>query len=109
MQIEDLSNERVRALLGSRLRASRKSRGLSQTELAERAGLSRPTVSTLERGNDVSLDTFLSVLRALDLLDALDVTVPEAAPSPIRELSQQARRREPVPTPASDWVWGDQR
>lgn len=107
MELDHRSNEQVRRILGERLRALRKSRGLTQTELAERAGLSRPTVSTLERGNDVSLDTFLSVLRALDLLDALNVTVPQPAISPIGELAERPRRGSADASQAT-WTWGDQ-
>lgn len=107
MELDQRSNEQVRSVLGARLQARRKSRGLTQTALAERAGLSRPTVSTLERGLDVNLDSFLSVLRALDLLDALNVTVPEPGVSPMSELRQ--RRATPGAAPAPvDWVWGDQ-
>lgn len=110
MELDHRSNEQVRGILGERLRALRKSRGLTQTELAEQAGLSRPTVSTLERGNDVSLDSFLSVLRALDLLDALDVTVPEPARSPIGELAERSRRGNSrvAPPTSAIWAWGDQ-
>lgn len=111
MHLEQRSNDQVRALLGGRLRALRRSRGLSQTDLAERAGLSRPTVSTLERGKDVNLDSFLSVLRALELLDVLETSVPEPAVSPMAELERLSRRRrvngDPVP-PSSEWTWGDE-
>jgi len=111
MDIEHRSNEQVRALLGARLRAFRKSRGLSQTDLADRAGLSRPTISALERGNDVNLDSFLSVLRAFDLLDALNVTVPEPASSPMTELAQRSSPRDQTSRSSpktNDWIWGDQ-
>ena len=79
---------------------------MTQGELAKRAGVSRSTASILERGHDVSLDTFLSVLRALDLLDALDTAVPEPAVSPIGELGPGT----PVAQPAvsTTWAWGDE-
>ncbi len=79
---------------------------MTQAELASRAGISRSTASILERGNDVSLDTFLSVLRALDLLDALESTVPEPAVSPISELDQPTRDDRTADSP--NWTWGDQ-
>ena len=111
MDLNERSNDQIRAVLGTRLRAFRKSRGLTQADLASRSGLSRPTVSTIERGNDVSLDSFLSVLRALDLLDALDVTVPEPATSPMGELAPRHRRDSTArtATPDTTWVWGDER
>jgi transcriptional regulator with XRE-family HTH domain len=50
----------------------RKLRGLTQAQLADRAGISRDTLSRLENGaGGVSLETLVRTLRALGLLDAL--------------------------------------
>ena len=50
----------------------RKLRGLTQAQLADRAGVSRDTLSRLESGTGgVGLETLLRVLRALGLLDSL--------------------------------------
>ena len=56
---------RLVADAGASIRKLRKSRRLSVVELAERMGKSRDTVHRLERGEDVSLSTFLSALAAL--------------------------------------------
>ncbi len=50
----------------------RKLRGLTQAQLADRAGVSRDTLTRLESGaGGVGLETLLRVLRALGLLDTL--------------------------------------
>jgi len=50
----------------------RKLRGLTQAQLADRAGVSRNTLARLERGDGgVSLENLLRVLRALGILDLL--------------------------------------
>src|ERR1700749_4383230 len=50
----------------------RKLRGLTQAQLADRAGVSRDTLSRLESGTGgVGLETLLRVLRGLGLLDSL--------------------------------------
>src|SRR6478609_11149480 len=50
----------------------RKLRGLTQTQLADRAGVSRNTLARLERGDGgMSLENLLRVLRALGILDTL--------------------------------------
>src|ERR1700743_3172809 len=50
----------------------RKLRGLTQAQLADRAGIARDTLSRLESGEGgVSLETLLRTLRALGLLDLL--------------------------------------
>lgn len=46
----------------------------AQRELAERAGVSRPTVARIERGDDVSTATLAKVAAALGLKVALNVT-----------------------------------
>lgn len=53
---------------GSAVRRARKERGLSQVELAARAGVGRPWLSELETGKRTAeLGRALSVLSALDL------------------------------------------
>lgn len=50
----------------------RKLRGLTQAQLADRAGVSRDTIVRLERGDGgVGIETLLRVLRALGVLDNL--------------------------------------
>ena len=54
------------------VRGWRKLRGLTQTQLADRAGVSRDTLIRLERGDGgASVENLLRVLRALGVLDAL--------------------------------------
>ena len=48
--------------LGTAIRRYRKEAQLSQDDLAERLGVSRMTVSRMERGDAVSLDTAISAL-----------------------------------------------
>ncbi len=52
--------------------AWRKLRGLTQVQLAERAGVSEGTVRRLEDGDGgISLENLLGILRGLGLLEAL--------------------------------------
>lgn len=57
-----------RVAFGLRVRSIRESQGLSQEDLAERAGLHRTYVSSLERGQrNVGLDNILALAAALDV------------------------------------------
>ena len=56
--------------LGSRLKAVRTEAGLTQAELADRAGVSRKTINTVENGVFIP-----STLLALSLARALGTTV----------------------------------
>jgi transcriptional regulator with XRE-family HTH domain len=58
--------------LASAVEAWRKLRGLTQAQLADRAGLNRETLARLESGDGgVSIGNLLRILRALGLLDIL--------------------------------------
>lgn len=54
--------------LGAIIRRQRRSLGLTQGQLGERAGLRQETISLMETGNAANrLETLLAVLAALDL------------------------------------------
>lgn len=59
-----------RAALGQRIRVLRQERGLTQERLAELAGLQRPVVGYLERG-----ERDFGVSHLWDVAEALDVPV----------------------------------
>jgi HTH-type transcriptional regulator/antitoxin HipB len=62
--------------LGHSLKQARRRAGLTQTNLSERLGVARMTISRLERGEPVSLETALAALAECG--DAL-VVVPKFA------------------------------
>jgi transcriptional regulator with XRE-family HTH domain len=55
--------------IGEAIRSSRKAQQMTQAELAEKAGISRPRLNQLESGAifDVRFGTLIAVLTALDL------------------------------------------
>ena len=54
--------------IGTIIQRTRKKRGWTQTQLAERAGLRQATISIIESGEKpAKLDSILAVLAALDL------------------------------------------
>lgn len=54
--------------LGNAIRRARKKRGMSQSELGEKAGLRQETISLIENGNSAAkLETILAVLAVLNL------------------------------------------
>ncbi len=54
--------------LGELIRRIRKERGLTQTELAERANIARGALQKLERGRGtITIETFLKLLHAMSL------------------------------------------
>lgn len=104
--------------LGSRLRRTRLERNLSQSQLADQAGVGRATVQRIEDGESASLTNLIRILRSLELLEGLNQLLPEPTPSPIDQLKRQGRQRQragsprtpgqPQPEPRP-WRWGDER
>lgn len=57
--------------IGTRIRRLRRVRGMSQTELSNKCGISRITISKIECGHTPNISTYT----ALALADALEVSV----------------------------------
>lgn len=93
--------ERLLAELGENIRLARRRRGLSALLLAERAGMSRPTLRAIERGDaGVTLGAVANVLHSLGLeqdlaqlarADARGRELQDAALSPSPRRSKRQR------------------
>jgi len=58
----------IKKVIGARIRSLRKTLGLTQEELAERASLANETISRVERGiQGATLDNYLALAEALDV------------------------------------------
>lgn len=108
-----LADHSLLQAVGQRINQQRLQRNLSQAELAGNSGVSKRTVERIEAGDSIQLSNFMRILRALDLLDGLDLLVPESLPSPIEQLKLRGRQRqrassvrEPEPA-AKAWTWKD--
>jgi DNA-binding XRE family transcriptional regulator len=72
--------------VGERLGALRTARGLTQSEAAERAGLSRNTLYHAERGDNPTLLTVIRLLRVYGRVSALESFLPPPEISPMARL-----------------------
>lgn len=64
--------------LGLLVKAIRKQRGISQTQLAKSLDVSRTTIQNLELGKNFTVDTFLKVIKEMDLLAQLHSEITQA-------------------------------
>ena len=119
MRIEKTStDDAVLAEVGARLQRARLERNQTQQQLADEAGIGVRTLERLESGRGATLTNVVRVLRALDLLDALDRALPPPLASPVERLKLAGRRRRrasgtSAPPPESRpgdeaWTWGDE-
>jgi len=84
--------------LGEHLRTWRRLNGVTQQLLAERAGVSVPTLRTVESGGSVSTDSLARILRALGVLDTVVAAV-DPMNSDVGRLRAGQRLPERVRTP----------
>ncbi|REG88354.1 helix-turn-helix domain-containing protein [Algoriphagus antarcticus] len=72
MDYNQLSDSAILNRLGDFVKHHRMGQNKSQEQLANAAGISRSTLSLLERGEKVNLITLIQVLRVLDKLQWLE-------------------------------------
>ena len=86
-------------LIGSRIREARIKRRMSQAELADKAGISLPQISTIENGRcGMKLHSFIRIIEALQVDELLADCSPkelEAILRIVRELRATMLQRDP--------------
>ena len=114
--IDDMNDEALLQEVGRRIAFLRRSSQIKQEELAERAGISRYALSRLENGaGGIRLESFLSVLRSLNVLNRLSVVLPEPTLTPIQLVELEKKSEGALPKrirtrrSSPDRVWGDGR
>ncbi len=106
------TSDQIEAALCKRLESVRLSRNTTQIQLAKDAGVSPRTIGRLEKGQGVSLDTFIRVLTALRIQQNLEALLPDPTVRPIERIDIGGRERKRArPVRSSDetaiWAWGD--
>ncbi len=76
-----------------RLKRRRLNINMPQNELAERAGLSRTTISDIEQGKPFGVLTLIQILRVLDALEGLGSFLPDPGISPLQLAGLKGRER----------------
>lgn len=119
MLLTQLSDDAIVAELGRRIAAHREGFNLTQSELADRAGVARSTVQRIERGDSIQLSSLVKLLRAVGRIEALDAVLAAEYRSPVAELERLRGRRRRVRHPAGEpgarssppgeaaWTWGE--
>ncbi len=88
-----MSDKALTAVIGNFVKHHRLNQNKTQDEVSVAAGISRSTLSLLERGETVSLSTVIKVLRTLDLLYIMDVFQVKNEISPIEYAKLQKKKK----------------
>ncbi len=92
MDYRNLNDLAILRILGEFIKHHRINQRRSQDQLAKDAGISRSTLSLLERGEKVNLITLIQVLRVLDQLQALESFEVKQEISPLEYLKLQKKQ-----------------
>lgn len=112
--VDQMNAEQTEAEICKRLESVRLMQNTTQEDLANRAGVSRRTISRMENGKGVSFNTLIRVMRALDLTDHLEALVPLLNIRPIERIKQKRQRKNASSPRKNDlpgktpWKWGDE-
>lgn len=90
-----MSDKALLKYIGNFIRHHRMNQNKTQDALSKEAGISRSTLSLLERGETVTVSTLIQVLRVLDQLTVLKAfeVVETISPLALAKLQKEKRQR----------------
>lgn len=91
MDIAQLSDMAILRMIGDFVKKKRMTLNKTQDEMATEAGMSRSTLSLLERGEKVHLLTLIQALRVLDELQLLEAFEVRQQISPLEYIKLQKK------------------
>ncbi|MEI6137939.1 MAG: helix-turn-helix transcriptional regulator [Mariniphaga sp.] len=89
-----MSDMAICAAIGKFIKHHRLNQNKTQDDISEQAGISRSTLSLMERGEKVTLSSLIQILRVLDLLYIMDVFKVTNEISPIEYAKLQKSKRQ---------------
>ena len=98
--------------IGRRIKQYRISTGLTQKDLALKSGVSERSISRLEQGASIQMDSFIKILIAVRLDENIDMLIPDETKRPSYYLNKNVRKRFRKKTKVEDkkrFVWGDEK
>ena len=96
--------------LGRKIKTYRVMNEMSQQELEDKTGVSKRSISRLEKGESVQVDNLFKILLALGLGDNIDLLVPDQTkrPSYYLENKENKPKRVRKKTEKTEFKWGDE-
>lgn len=98
-------------IIGERIKQYRINAGFSQRDLEDESGVSVRSISRLEQGASVQLESFIKILSALNLESNIDLLIPDQTKRPSFYLKdndkpkQRVRKKEKS---TGTFKWGDE-
>lgn len=97
--------------IGDRLKQYRILAGMTQADLEKKSGVSVRSISRLEQGASVQLESLIKILLALNLENNIDLLIPDQTKRPSYYLNVNEKKRQRVrkkDSARTDFKWGDE-
>lgn len=103
----------IAADLGETLTRLRLAQNVSQSELADKAGISERTLRRLEAGEGCTLDTLIRVMQAMELAEQLATLLPDPGIMPVERMARGGREPKRVSRKRHEqddegWSWDEE-
>lgn len=98
----EMSDKSLLNTIGDFIQSHRLTQNKTQDQVAKDAGISRSTLSLLERGEKVRIDSLIQVLRVLHLLYIMDVFKIHQEISPIEYAKIKKKQRKQASHPKTE-------
>ncbi len=97
-------------MIGERVKQYRISMGMSQRDLEEASGVSMRSISRLEQGASVQMESMIKILTALRLSENLELLIPDQTKRPSYYLNQEKpkQRVHKKESNKATFKWGDE-
>ena len=109
MKIDQNQNEIfILKEIGQRIKQHRISLNITQVDLADKCGISSSTEVRIENGEDSKFSNYIKILYALNLLDNLNILIPEVQPdfkSIFENKPKRQRAKSNHNKKNTKWVW----
>ena len=89
-----MSDQNIVKTIGEFLKTQRLNQNKTQSQLAGEAGLNRWTLSQIENGEGITLNSLIQILRSLNLLSVLDNFTIEQQVSPLELARTEYKKRQ---------------
>lgn len=112
MFLKENSDDAALKELGERIFQYRLNKNMTQSALANEAGVSERTIMRVEKAHSIQSSNLIRILRALNLLGNMEALIPEPPASPIQQAKILGKRRKRASTtfqtskPKEPWSWG---
>lgn len=93
MKYDFYNNNEIFELIGKKLQEYRVSKNISQKQLSKITGVSRSRISDIENGSPSSLVSLIEIMRALKILDNIELLIPSVVKSPREVLKETLKKR----------------